>query len=202
MSPFAMTLTQAFERRLLSNAAGSLLTAYREKGRLHQLDAKIASIADHAPRDTPVDRSRRERETRRLIELKLRGDPTAPNLILKPRLTLTIVGVTHAIELDYLVAGDADPFYRVGVIKSYADRGGKTTKPTSARPAGKRPWVHWRSSNCSFRLDAAESDLFRLGMNIGVVDQGRHESRQLAGDPVRQRSGAAAFPVAVPGKHH
>lgn len=128
MSPFAMTLTQAFERRLLSNAAGSLLTAYREKGYFQQLDAKIASVPDHAPRDTPVDRNRRERETRRLIELKLRGDPTAPNLILKPRLTLTIVGVTHAIELDYLAAGDADPFYRVGVIKSYADRVGKTNK--------------------------------------------------------------------------
>ena len=126
MSPFAMTLTQNFERRLLDHAGGSLLTVYREKGHLDLLDAKIANVKDHAPRDTHLDRIRRERETRRLIELKLRGDPTAPNLILKPRLTLTIVGVTHAIELDYLVASDKDPFYRAGVIKSYADRGGKT----------------------------------------------------------------------------
>jgi hypothetical protein len=128
MSPFAMTLTQAFEKRLLSNAGGSLLTVYREKGHLDPQDAKITNVADLAPRDTQVDRIRRERETRRLIELKLRGDPAAPNLILKPRLTLTIVGVTHAIELDYLVASDREPFYRVGVIKSYADRVGKTNK--------------------------------------------------------------------------
>lgn len=128
MSPFAMTLTQAFERRLLSNAAGSLLTAYREKGQLDPQDVKIANVADMAPRDTQVDRIRRERETRRLMELKLRGDPTAPNLILKPRLTLTIVGVSHAIELDYLVASDRERFYRVGTIKSYADRVGKTNK--------------------------------------------------------------------------
>ena len=126
MSPFAMTLSQAFERRLLSNAGGSLLTVYRENGHLDPQDAKIANVADLAPRDTQVDRIRRERETRRLIELKLRGDPSAPNLILKPRLTLIIVGVSHAIELDYLVASDKEPFYRVGVIKSYADRGGKT----------------------------------------------------------------------------
>lgn len=126
MSPFAMTLTQAFERRLLSNAGGSLLTVYREEGHLDPQDAKIVNVADLAPRDTHVDRIRRERETRRLIDLKMRGDPTAPNLILKPRLTLTIVGVSHAIELDYLVASDREPFYRAGVIKSYADRGGKT----------------------------------------------------------------------------
>lgn len=126
MSPFAMTLTQAFERRLLSNAGGSLLTAYREKGFLDQQDAKITNVTDLAPRDTPVDRIRREAETRRLLDLKLRGDATAPNLILKPRLTLTIVGVSHGIELDYLVASDRERFYRVGTIKSYADRGGKT----------------------------------------------------------------------------
>jgi hypothetical protein len=32
--------------------------------------------------------------------------PSAPNLILKPRLPLALVGVTHAIELDYMVASD------------------------------------------------------------------------------------------------
>ncbi|MER9291494.1 hypothetical protein NKI71_14725 [Mesorhizobium sp. M0510] len=128
MSPFAMTLTQAFERRLLANAGASLLTAYREKGLLQQVEAKIASIADHAPGNSAASRNRRERETRRHVEAKLRGDPNAPNLILNPRLTLTIVGVTHAIELDYLVASDDAAMYRVGAIKSFADRGGKTNK--------------------------------------------------------------------------
>lgn len=128
MSPFAMTLSQSFERRLLANAGGSLLTAYREKGVLTQAEAKIGSIADVASGDSPIARLSREQETQRLVALKRAGDPEARNLILKPQLPLTLVGVTHSIELDYLVSADADPFYRVGVIKSYADRGGKTDK--------------------------------------------------------------------------
>ena len=38
------------------------------------------------------------------------------------------MGVSHPVELAYLVASDAEPIYRVGVIKSFADRGGKTDK--------------------------------------------------------------------------
>lgn len=126
MSPFAMTLSQAYERRLLDNGGSSLLTAYREKGLLTQLEVKVSSVANHAPGDSSFARHQRVLETQRVVDMKLRNDPLAPNLILNPRLPLMLVGVTHPIELDYLVASDADPFYRVGVIKSYADRGGKT----------------------------------------------------------------------------
>ena len=128
MSPFAMVLSQNFERRLLANAGGSILTAYREKGLLTQGEAKIFSIADVAIGNSQVARLRREQETQRLIALKLAGSPLAPNLILKPQLPFELVGVTHAVELDYLVAADNDPIYRAGVIKSYADRGGKTDR--------------------------------------------------------------------------
>ena len=126
MSPFAMTLSQAYERRLLANGGSSLLTAYREKGLLTQTEVKITSVADHAPGDSVIARSQRERETQRLIDLKHSGDPRAPNLILNPRLPLELVGVTHPIELNYMFASDDNPAYRVGVIKSYADRGRKT----------------------------------------------------------------------------
>lgn len=128
MSPFAMTLTQAFERRLLDNGGSSLLTAYREKGLLDPTEVKIASVADVAPGDKPLARNRRVSETQRLLDLKHSGDPRAPNLILNPRLPLEIVGVSHPVELAYLVASDRDATYRVGVIKSFADRGGKTDK--------------------------------------------------------------------------
>ncbi|MGK7755150.1 hypothetical protein [Roseovarius sp. C03] len=128
MSPFAMVLSQNFERRLLANAGGSILTAYREKGLLTQGEAKISSISDVAIGDSQVARLRREQETRRMIALKLARSPQAPNLILKPQLPIDLVGVTHAVEFDYLVAADDDPTYRIGVIKSYADRGGKTDK--------------------------------------------------------------------------
>lgn len=128
MSPFALTLSQAFERRLLGNGGSSLLTAYREKGLLTQTEVKITSVEDMAPGDTPMARARRVTETQRLLDLKFAGDPLAPNLVLNPRLPLEIVGVSHPVELAYLVARDAEPFYRVGVIKSFADRGGKTDK--------------------------------------------------------------------------
>jgi hypothetical protein len=128
MSPFAMTLTQAFERRLLGNGGSSLLTAYREKGLLAPSEVKITSVEDMAPGDKPMARGRRVSETQRLLDLKHSGDPRAPNLILSPRVPLEIVGVSHPVELAYLVASDADPTYRVGVIKSFADRGGKTDK--------------------------------------------------------------------------
>lgn len=126
MSPFAMVVSQNYERRLLGSSGASLLTAYREKGILAQGEVKIADVAQIADGDSPAARGRRVLETQRLLDLKLSGDARAPNLILNPRLPLELVGVTHAVELAYLVASDAEPFYRVGVIKSYADRGGKT----------------------------------------------------------------------------
>jgi hypothetical protein len=128
MSPFAMTETQAYERRLLGNGGSSLLTAYRDKGLLTPTEVKITSVEDMAPGDNLLARSRRVIETRRLIDMKCAGDPKAPNLILNPRMPLDLVGVSHPIELAYMVASDADASYRVGVIKSYADRGGKTDK--------------------------------------------------------------------------
>jgi len=128
MSPFAMTLTQAFERRLLGYGGSSLLTAYREKGLLAQTEVKITSVEDMAPGDRDMAQARRVSETQRLLDLKYAGDPRAPNLILSPRLPLEVVGVSHPVELAYLVASEADPTYRVGVIKSFADRGGKTDK--------------------------------------------------------------------------
>lgn len=128
MSPFAMTLTQNFERRLLGNGGSSLLTAYREKGLLAPDEVKITSVQDMAPGDNAVARSRRVSETQRLLDLKHSGDPRAPNLILSPRMPIEIVSVSHPVELAYLVASDHEPTYRVGVIKSFADRGGKTDK--------------------------------------------------------------------------
>lgn len=128
MSPFAMTVTQAYERRLLGNGGSSLLTAYREKGLLAQAEVKITSVADMAPGDSVLARGRRVIETLRLIDMKHAGDPKAPNLILNPRMPLDLVGVSHPVELAYMVASDAEASYRIGVIKSFADRGGKTDK--------------------------------------------------------------------------
>jgi hypothetical protein len=125
-SPFALVLGNQFERRILENHAAMLYTLYREQGVLAATESRIVSIEEFAPGKSWLARRRREAETRRILELRLRGRRDAPNILIKPRLTIDIVGVPHAIEPDFLVAANSDLFYRVGEIKSYADREGKT----------------------------------------------------------------------------
>lgn len=133
-SPFALAMGQRFERRLLENGAANLFALYRERGLLNVHEAKIIAVDELAPGTQPRALRRRETETRRLLLAKHQGDALAPNMILKPRLIVYLVGVPHAIEPDYLVAADAEPFYRVGELKSYPDRGGKTD-PADIRSA-------------------------------------------------------------------
>ncbi len=133
-SPFAMLLGQQFERQLLRNGAANLFALYRKLNHLTETEAKIVSVEELAPGASLTARRRRETETRRLLEAKLRGDPLAPNLIIKPRLTVSLVGVPHPIEPDFMMAADSDRFYRVGEMKSYPDRGGKTD-PADIRSA-------------------------------------------------------------------
>jgi hypothetical protein len=125
-SPFALALGNQFERRMLENHAAMLFTLYREQGDLAPTESRIVSIEEFAPGASWLARRRREAETRRILDLRLRGRRDAPNIVIKPRLTIDIVGVPHAIEPDYLVAANSDVFYRVGELKSYADREGKT----------------------------------------------------------------------------
>lgn len=125
-SPFALAMGIRFERRLLDNGAANLFTLYRERGLLNVHEAKIIAVDELAPGSQPRALRRRETETRRLLQAKYQANALAPNLILKPRLIVNLVGIPHPIEPDYLVAADAEPFYRVGELKSYPDRGGKT----------------------------------------------------------------------------
>jgi hypothetical protein len=133
-SPFALAMGQRFEKRMLENGAANLFTLYRDKNLLSAHEAKIVAVDDLAPGSSPKALRRREQETRRLLQAKHQGDPKAANLILKPRLLVRLVGVPHAVEPDFLVAPDASPFYRVGELKSYPDRGGKTD-PADIRSA-------------------------------------------------------------------
>jgi hypothetical protein len=157
-SPFALTLGQRFERQLLKNGAANLLALYRDRGHLSATEAKVAAIEELAPGTGAAARRRRETETRRVLEAKLRGDPLAPNLIIKPRLMVSLVGVPHPIEPDFLVTADSDPFYRVGELKSYPDRGGKTD-PADIRSACRQAAVGvvgLRQSLSQFGVNNAE----------------------------------------------
>ncbi|HEY1774023.1 MAG TPA: hypothetical protein VGH91_12615 [Gammaproteobacteria bacterium] len=125
-SPFALAMGNRFEHQLLQNGAAELFALYRKEGLLALHESKIVAVSEFAPESKPRDLLRREAETKRLLLLKLRGSADAPNLIIKPRLRVILVGMPHPIEPDYFVASDSEGFYRVGELKSYADRGGKT----------------------------------------------------------------------------
>lgn len=166
-SPFALLQGLQFERYLLKNGAANLFALYRKLERLSEAEAKIAAIDEVAPGASPAARRRREAETGRLLEAKLRGDSLAPNLILKPRLKVSLVGVAHPIEPDFLVAADHEAFYRVGELKSYPDRGGKTDQAdirSAARQAGVgvvglRQWLSVNGVARPEQIATADADL-------------------------------------------
>jgi hypothetical protein len=118
-SPFALAFGQQFERRMLQNGAAQILALYRKAGLLDVRESKVVDLVELAPGSGLAAPRRRESDTQRLLLAKLAGDPAAPNLIIKPRLNVWLVGLPHPIEPDYLVAADADPFYLPAELKSY-----------------------------------------------------------------------------------
>jgi hypothetical protein len=160
-SPFALTLGQRFERQLLQHGAANLLALYRDRGHLSPTEVKVAAIDELAPGAGAAARRRRETETHRVLEAKLRGDPLAPNLIIKPRLLVSLVGVPHPIEPDFLIAADSDRFYRVGELKSYPDRGGKTDQS-------------------DIRSACRQAAVGVVGLRESLVQLGVHHPEQLA----------------------
>lgn len=137
-SPFALAIGNRFDRTMSENGAAELLELYRTAGRLTTNECKVAVIPDLAPigarRDLKHVMAVRQTISQRLLEQKLNGDPKAPNIIVKPRILVTLLGLDHGIEPDALVASDFDRFYRPVEIKSYPDRAGKT-EPADVRSA-------------------------------------------------------------------
>jgi hypothetical protein len=181
-SPFALSLGQQFERRMLQNGAAEVLTLYRNSGRLGVTESKVVNLDELASGPSLKARRRRESETLRLLRAKIAGDPAAPNLIVRPRLNISLVGVPHPIEPDYLVAADADRFYLPGELKSYPDRDGKTA-PADIRSACRQAAVgavallQWlRSQGLDpnlYQLDHADLVLRVTGLFMGTL---RHMS--------------------------
>lgn len=133
MSQFAMRAGENFEKNLVESGAAKLLDLYRRAGRLSPTECKVYNVAEAAPifnlRDKEQVRYallKREADTFRLLRRKTGGDPGAPNIIIKPRVPVMLVGVEHYIEPDALVATDDAPFYLPVEIKDYSDREGKT----------------------------------------------------------------------------
>jgi len=137
-SPFALAIGNRFDRAMAENGAAQLLELYRSAGRLTTAECKVAIIPDMAPLGSPREMKHvmalRQTLSQQLLEQKLRRDRKAPNIIIKPRVLVTLLGLDHGIEPDALVASDSDPFYRPVEIKSYPDRAGKT-EPADVRSA-------------------------------------------------------------------
>lgn len=125
-SPFALAAGNRFERQLFEGGAARLLELYRKAGRLGPTEGKVVIVPDEISGAGPAAMARRRALTEHFLRLRLAGDPSAPNIIVKPRLSVHLLGVDHDIEPDVLVVADGDPFYRPGEVKSYPDRAGKT----------------------------------------------------------------------------
>jgi hypothetical protein len=125
-SPFALGAGSGFERKVFENGAARLVELYRKAGRLSTAECKVVVVPELAPVGKTSTMPRRRAETERLFRLKARLDPRAPNIIVKARMSVMLLGVPHDIEPDVLVAADSEVFYRPVEIKSYPDRAGKT----------------------------------------------------------------------------
>jgi hypothetical protein len=133
-SPFALGAGNQFEAGLFESGAARLLDLYRAQGRLRVTECRVADVPGLAPGTSREAMDRRHTLTDQLLRRKLAGDPSAPNLILKPRLVVGLLGLDFNIEPDALVAADGDAFYAPIEIKSYPDRDGKTD-PVDVRGA-------------------------------------------------------------------
>jgi hypothetical protein len=125
-SPFAIGAGNQFEAGVFENGAARLLEVYRTNGTLSLTECRIVNVPELAPGISPAAMARRQAISLRLLRAKLAGESWAPNLIIKPRLSVSLLGLSFNIEPDALVAADDDGFYRPVEIKSYPDRGGKT----------------------------------------------------------------------------
>src|SRR5262249_8600513 len=94
-SPFAIATGNTFEAQLAGAAPARLLTAYRDAGRFALADSKLLLLPQRAPGASPEALRRRREETRVALRRKLAGEPGAPNLIVKPRLALSVAGVEY-----------------------------------------------------------------------------------------------------------
>jgi hypothetical protein len=137
-SPFAIGAGNRFERALFEDGCARLLELYREKGRLGPDEGRdagaVVDVSRAVPGASPESLAGRRELTDRLLRAKAAGRPEAPVLILKPRLTVAVLGTPYEVEPDALVASQGDAGYRVVEIKSYPDRGGKTD-PADVRGA-------------------------------------------------------------------
>jgi hypothetical protein len=133
-SPFALGAGNRFEQQLFDADAARLIALYQEAGRLGPGDMRVVMLDRVVPGKNRAAMDRRRELTRDLLRRKLAEAPEAPNVIIKARLGVPLLGTEYDTEPDVLVASTADAFYRPVEVKSYPDRAGKTD-PADVRGA-------------------------------------------------------------------
>jgi hypothetical protein len=179
-SPFAIGAGNRFERALFEDGCARLLALYRERGRLGPDEGvgtgAVVDVSRAARGASPAALAERRALTGCLLRAKLTGRRDAPVLLIKPRLTVEVLGAAYKVEPDALVAGRADACYRVVEIKSYPDRGGKTA-PADVRSACRQAAVG---------VVALRQALARLGVEDAAVER----LAPAAGDLVLRQAGS------------
>ena len=105
LSPFAKEAGEAFERAVLGDRADWLLQAFRSAGLNIAAPAKVLFVDRvSGGRGTASQWPSRLQLTDELIASRAAGDPAAPDLIVKPRFKVRLLGSLHEIEPDALVA--------------------------------------------------------------------------------------------------
>lgn len=122
-SPLALAAGNHFESKLLADQAAGLVALYTAAGRLPPQGVTVVDLSSAGSTRREDGREKVRAATRALITRALSGE-TVPDVVLKPRMVLTVAGSAHEVEPDALVWTDG--FYRVVEIKAYPDRGGRT----------------------------------------------------------------------------
>ena len=126
ISLFAHQKGVLFENALFEKDACRLLNRYIQESRLSPKECKVADLEKEFPGTSTKARLKRRQKTEEYLLAKLQGKPDTPNILVKPLMVVTIAGIEHEIEPDFLVASNKEDFYTAGEIKSYEDRGSKT----------------------------------------------------------------------------
>lgn len=127
LSPFAIRRGERFEAALIEDGGKRLFGMYQEHGRLSRAECLLQDMSKTHPGTKPQELQARLEASRDLVRDRASGVPGLPNIVIKPRLVITVLGREYPCEPDALVASDSDLTWRVVEMKSYADRWARTS---------------------------------------------------------------------------
>lgn len=127
LSPFAIRRGERFEAALIEDGGKRLFDMYQEHGRLSPAECRLQDMSKTHPGAKPQELQARLEASRGLVRDRALGVPGLPNIVIKPRLVITVLGREYPCEPDALVASDSDTSWRVVEMKSYADRWARTS---------------------------------------------------------------------------